>query len=306
MKSYTSVFALGAVLAATTLFATSNPMNYFRPEDAVAYSNSVNSLRNIQQGELYTMTWDKDADYHTDRLLAAGCTNSLGMVHWLCANVLNGAPLPTVVTDLGCSAFCATNQFGNRLVGRNFDYRYRMTHAMLFTPRNETLDRLYASVSAVDCGWLGFDIGGLDDGSTNDISYAALFPHIPMDGMNEKGLMVTVLSLDARTNGPAMTEQYYPDRTNLVTTTAIRYLLDHAATVEEGVHMLTNDFNMFFAIGEGIPIAANYHFYLCDKSGDARVVEWLQPKGGERSWTTWVTNATADELDALVHPLQSR
>jgi len=86
-----SLVALCVAFSVASLWA-GNPMMYFRAEDAASYSNCVKSLKNVQRGELYTMTWDADADYHMDRFLAEGkCTTNNDTTEWLCKNVLNDA-----------------------------------------------------------------------------------------------------------------------------------------------------------------------------------------------------------------------
>jgi len=273
---------------AQTASAAGNPMRYFRAEDAVSYSNCVHSITNMQQGgELYGMTWDRNADYYMSRVLKSGLTDGMSVMDFLCTNVLDNAPRPTVAGFPGCTAFMATNSVGEHLVGRNCDYPLPMAHVLLFVPRNEKLNRKYSSIGTVDGGWVGYDVGQLDDGKT-DLSYAAIFPYYCMDGMNEKGVTISILAVDARKRQGAgqadwMIEQFHANRTNIVLSVAIRYLLDNAATAEEAVEML-QDFNVFAAIGGGLGLVSNYHLYICDKSGDARAAEWVPPDDEGGSW----------------------
>jgi len=292
-----TVLLIFFAVAGMSLWA-GDSISYFRDEDAPAYSNGVASIRDIQCGELYAMTWS--GDYHLDRVLDANCTNMMQTIGTVCSKVLNDAPVPPVVTGMGCSAFAATNAVGDQLVGRNFDYRFPMAHVLLFAPRAPECDRPYASVGTVDAGFAGFDVGSLTnltDMAKSDYPWhAALFPYLCMDGMNDAGFMVTVLSIDGRPDADGQKtraiEQFVPGHTNIVPTTAIRYLLDHAGSTAEGVSMLTN-FNMFAASGPGAVVQANYHFLLSDVKGDSRIVEWLPPAEDGGTWTPFVTNATA-------------
>ena len=55
----------------------------------------------------------------------------------------------------------------------------------------------YRSIGMADAGWVGYDIGSLSDGKS-DLSAAVAMPYLIMDGMNEKGLAVSVLKLDGQ------------------------------------------------------------------------------------------------------------
>ena len=80
---------------------------------------------------------------------------------------------------------------GKPIYGRNFDYKMDMTAVLVRTaPRNG-----YRSIGMADAGWIGYGLGSLDDGKT-DVSAAVGMPYLIMDGLNEKGLAVSVLKLD--------------------------------------------------------------------------------------------------------------
>ena len=86
-------------------------------------------------------------------------------------------------------------------------------------------------------------------------------PYICLDGLNEKGVSIAVLTLDSdpvhqSTGKPA-----------IATTLAIRLVLDRAASTEEAVELLRG-YDMFASSGR------DYHFYITDATGDGRVVEY--------------------------------
>ena len=82
-----------------------------------------------------------------------------------------------------------------------------------------------------------------------------------MDGMNEKGVSIAVLTLDSE---PTYQQTGKP---TITPTLAIRLVLDHAATTAEAVALL-REYDMFASGGR------DYHFYITDASGDGRVVEY--------------------------------
>ena len=117
-------------------------------------------------------------------------------------------------------------------------------------------------------GYKSIAFAALDNVSANvpDASMAKKLatltaPFICLDGMNEKGVSIAVLTLDSE-----------PVRQNtgkpvISTTLAIRLVLDKAATTEEAVELLRG-YDMFSSSGR------DYHFYITDASGDGRVVEY--------------------------------
>ena len=102
----------------------------------------------------------------------------------------------------------------------------------------------------------------LDDGQT-DVSMLVAAPYLLMDGMNEKGLMVAVLTVDG-----AGTVQAEPGRHSMQTTTALRLALDRAASVPEAIELWKN-YNMNASIKE-----KNFHFFMADAQGHFAVVEY--------------------------------
>lgn len=86
-------------------------------------------------------------------------------------------------------------------------------------------------------------------------------PYAVVDGVNEKGLCVSILELEGD-----MTAQD-TDKPDVMPTFAVRILLDKCANVEEAVVML-NRFDMNAAVG------APYHFFLADSNGNSVIVEW--------------------------------
>ena len=87
-------------------------------------------------------------------------------------------------------------------------------------------------------------------------------PFICLDGLNEKGVSIAVLTLDSeptfqRTGKPV-----------IATTLAIRLVLDRAATTQEAVDIL-KQYDMMASSGRDY-----YHSYINDASGDGRAVEY--------------------------------
>ena len=158
-------------------------------------------------------------------------------------------------SDWGCSVFTVTNEGGSTFMGRNFDW-YERGAMMLFT---NPPDR-YASVSMVDTHFLGF---GTDEPITLDDPRLDYAPHLPIDGMNEAGLVVGMMAIPHADTG------YAPERITTNSLEIIRILLDYAGNVEEAIALL-GSVNIDF--GDGPPI----HYMVADPTGRSAVIEFIE------------------------------
>lgn len=116
----------------------------------------------------------------------------------------------------------------------------------------------YASISTVNLGFLQMAAGKLE-GSAQ--VYAALYA--PLDGMNEKGLAVSVNMI--QDSGAFDQDNGKPD---LTTTTAIRLLLNQAANVDEAIELL-GQYDLHASFGMTV------HFAIADNTGRCVAVEYI-------------------------------
>ena len=263
------LLAVLMTMSATMAWAEGlNPAAYLKTDEQRA---SVATLTDVNDGKLYTM--DYTADYQLDALLEASVADVEGMVRFLQETLLGGGTAGTGTVDAGCSAFTAQSEEGQILYGRNFDYKMDMTAVLIRTaPENG-----YRSIGLANVGWIGYTAGSLNDGTT-DLSMAAFFPYLLMDGMNEKGLSMSVLKLRG---DPALQDT---GKNKISTTVALRLVLDRAANVDEALELL-DQYDMQSSMPE-----ANFHFLLADASGKAVVLEYL-PNGQRMVYDqNYVTN----------------
>ena len=169
-----------------------------------------------------------------------------------------------------CSAFVAVNPDGEVIFARNYDYVQNAQNILVHCAPEGG----YESVSMAAGGWLyANDSEGLPiqlgDGKT-DLSMLVAAPYLLMDGMNEKGLMICVLTVDG-----AGTVQQVDGRHSIQTTTAMRLVLDRAANVPEALALL-NQYNMNASIR-----VKNFHFFLADAEGNYGILEY-SPDGEMR------------------------
>ena len=121
--------------------------------------------------------------------------------------------------DAGCSAFTTWNETGDCfLTARNYDYRHTDPNGA-YTGLNVALhcapEGKYKSIGIADACWLSlaggaYYAGVLDDGTT-DTSLAVLLPYLCVDGLNEKGVSVSILKLDVK-EGETPVDQQEPGK----------------------------------------------------------------------------------------------
>ncbi len=155
----------------------------------------------------------------------------------------------------GCSTFVVKGESG-AIFGRNFDWN--TCDAMVITSKPS---RGYASISTISLNFLQLAAGRL---SGDEQVYAALYA--PLDGMNEKGLAVSVNMIQ-----DFATIDQDTGKDDITTTTAIRLMLNKAATVEEALALL-EQYDLHASFGMMI------HFAIADNSGRGVVVEYIDNK----------------------------
>lgn len=91
----------------------------------------------------------------------------------------------------------------------------------------------YKSVSIVNLAFLGYT-DGLTPDKVPDRLNALAGVFFPLDGMNEKGVSVSVLQVMAEPT------KQNTDKPDVTTTLAIRLILDKAGSVQEAVELLSS------------------------------------------------------------------
>ncbi len=224
----------------------------------VLFRNELRSLMSLEKVDkygMYQMTYY--GDYGFNEFLEVGARNDADIEAFVTKRLLKGLPINLGVTGDGCTAFVVKNESGDILFGRNFDFLYAPSLQLYTAPNNG-----YASVSTVNLAFAGYSGDNLPDGSFFDTFLTLAAPFLPFDGMNEKGLAIALLAV------PKAEVPYNPDKITLNTTTAIRLVLDKAATVEEAIELL-KQYNIYFSGG------IECHYLIADASGHSVIVEYV-------------------------------
>ncbi|MBO5070183.1 MAG: linear amide C-N hydrolase [Roseburia sp.] len=201
-----------------------------------------------------------EGDYGFDEFLTqGGASSDSEVVAYLSEHLLSGFDLRFLGDVFGCSTIAASGSEGEALFGRNFDWNTCEAMVVASIPENG-----YASISTVNMDFITQGAGGdvgmalrLDEVRTLAALYA------PLDGMNEAGLAVSVNMIQDSASINQDTEK--PD---ITTTTAVRLLLNQAATVDEAL-VLLEQYDLHASMNMMI------HFALADKTGRSVVVEYI-------------------------------
>lgn len=215
---------------------------------------SLASLKKIDDYGMYQMIYY--GDYGFDDFLEVGAVSDADIEAFVTSRLLKGLPINLGVTGDGCTAFVTKNDKGEILFGRNFDFYYAPSLQLFTNPENG-----YASVSTVNLSFAGYSEDHLPDGSIFNRFLTLAAPFLPFDGMNEKGVAIALLAV------PEAQPPYNADHVTLNTTTAIRLVLDKAATTDEAVELL-RQYNIYFS-GD-----VTCHYLISDANGHSVIVEY--------------------------------
>ena len=212
-----------------------------------------------EKGETGIYEINYAADYKLDKLLeAGGAATEEQLVQYIIKTMLKGLPIdvPYEIPNLACSTFYAQTPEKGYIFGRNLDNQTTDLAVIRTSPKKG-----YSSVSVVNLSFLGYNESYTPDKLADRINILAT-AYFPLDGINEKGLAVGVLQLQA----PATAQDN--GKPDVGTTLAIRAMLDKCATVDEAIELLESV--DMYAAAKGC-----YHFQIADATGKSVVVSYV-------------------------------
>ena len=170
--------------------------------------------------------------------------------------------------DPGCSVFITHNVEGECISCRNYDYPHRVSaEDRTLTGLNIVLhcrpEGKYESIAVADAVWCGENNPLLQRGGPDlegfDTDLLDILPYQCMDGINEKGLYVSIQRVDIR-------EGDQPSGFPAGSSMLLRYLLDDCANVDEVIKKTET----------GIIVPEDWqdcHFMVSDATGRSVVIE---------------------------------
>lgn len=191
--------------------------------------------------------------YDLDTIIAAAVEDDQAYIDAVCRQIFPGLPVKVEAPKFACSAFRLETAQGV-LMGRNYDFKDDTSALLVRTSPKKG----YASLAFCALNNLG---ANQPNAVFAQKAAAMLGPFASIDGINEKGVSIAVLTLDSE---PTRQDTGKP---KINTSLAVRLVLDRAASTQEAVDLL-GSYDMVAMAGR------DYHFFINDATGDSRVVEY--------------------------------
>jgi hypothetical protein len=225
---------------------------------------TFNSLQQVNAGNneypFFLMTYK--GDYGFDNYLKSGAETTKEYVKVTLSNTAHGLGDFIIKQSPNCSSFTAIAPNGDRLFARNLDMESAMPLCLKTSP-----DSGYKSMSMVNLYNLNYNKDNMPKLFSKRFVNIFGAPYFPLEGMNEHGLSMSVLSAGVGSKGVRK-----ENKVTLNDFSIIRMVLDKASTVEEAVEMIKN-YNIKFINNQYL-----CHFMIADATGASVVVEYV---GGE-------------------------
>jgi hypothetical protein len=184
---------------------------------------TIRSMRKITDFPFHAATYY--ADYGLDRFTGGAIEDEKDVPRFFEA-LFQGMGMPANLPSprppermSGCSAFWARTPEDSFILGKNLDWRKDPVLLLRTRPENG-----YASLSMVNLSFC--DLFGLHSANHSLL----LSPYVPLDGMNEKGLVVSMLSVQNGCEYPTAAGKPLVGDFNI-----IRIVLDRCGTVNEAI-----------------------------------------------------------------------
>ncbi len=245
--------------SSTSSGGSSSTSSIGQPEKPLSPIELTDQIKQLESG-LSAVKYE--GDYGFEEFLENGGASSDGdVVKFLSKRLLSGrASLSFGKMPFGCSTISVKSSAktgdGGYLFGRNFDWNSCGALIVHSVPQNG-----YASISTVNTGFI--NMAGMRLSALPDNIQAMIAMYAPLDGMNEKGLAVSVNMIQ-----DSATISQNTDKPDITTTTAIRLLLNKAADVDEALELL-RQYDMHASMG------FMTHLAISDNNGKSVVVEYI-------------------------------
>ncbi len=232
---------------------------------------SLKKLTDYEDGyNLYTM--EVKYDYSIDDVINYGIETNQDMSDAVLKECLPLIPITVKAPEFACTAFSLRDSSLSVHMGRNYDFKNDTSALLIYcSPKDGYKSIGFAALSNASANH--------PDSSIKEKLSCLTAPFICLDGINEKGVSIAVLTLDSK---PVNHDTGKP---SITPTIAIRLVLDRAATTQEAVDILSA-YDMFATGGR------DYHYYITDASGDGRVVEYDCESEGREMVVTPITAIT--------------
>ena len=253
----------------------------------IVWGPELKTLGTLEQvdGNEYLYRMDYKARYDLDDVVAQGIDSNVALLDYVVSKIVKGLPISISkpdrdTTGFACTSFQARNADGDGyLFGRNYDFFKNPSLVTVSRPKDG-----YASIALTDLSHLGYGLDKLPNSFAAKLSTLAAI-YAPVDGMNEKGVCVSIMAL------PKQASRQSTGRPVVGTTIIMRLILDRCATLSEALELVNS-----FDIRHDAEAGSGYHYMIADASGACAVVEFDLFDG----WKTMIVEKPEDRDYMLV------
>ncbi|MBR1442957.1 MAG: linear amide C-N hydrolase [Firmicutes bacterium] len=238
-------------------------------------ANTINSFTEIANN-IYVV--DYSADYELDEVLRSGIYSEEQLNSFLSESIYFSKLIATGLPELGCGAFAARNYNKQTIAGRNVDGKDTAAIVYNIIPRSG-----YRSIAVATANSVNMSGSQLSKSNFSDKLSLLSLPYLAIDGINEKGVFVTLVSTSSK-NHPDIKES---DKTPIMPAVAMRAILDKCANVDEA-KLFLRKYDMTFSDGK------YYDIFIADKSNDSVLADYCSGKLIFRETNKAVDKLTAD------------
>ena len=225
-------------------------------QDPVAYVRISSTVEELESG--FSAVRFEGEDGLENFLHQGGAESDREVLQFLTETIVGSAEgLSFEGGAFGCSTISVENTEGGYYFGRNFDWNKCDAMMVASYPSDG-----YASFSTVNVDFVRQGTGFASRFLSDEVLTAAAL-YAPLDGMNEKGLCVSVNMIQDNDTISQNTEK--PD---ITTTTAIWLLLNRAADADEAVELL-GQYDFHASMGYMV------HLAIADSTGRSVAVEYI-------------------------------
>ncbi len=246
---------------------------------------TIASISKVCENDPYLYITDYKARYDLDKVLEAGIDANTKLVEFVIEQLSRGLYKPDLSgkqtgNGFACTSFQAKNAEGDGyLFGRNYDFFKNPSLVLKAHPKNG-----YASISTCDLSHLGYNLDKLPEGvAAKALCLAAVYA--PMDGMNEKGLCISIMAL------PKQAAWQDTGKPIAGTSIVMRLILDRCATVDEALELVAN-----LDIRHDQTAGGGYHYLVADAQGNCAAIEFDLFDG----WKTMITRKAEGDNSMLM------
>lgn len=237
-------------------------------KDEIRSIHSIEEIIGPDQGKGFSVyKIQVQGNYYMDDFMNQGGVGSThDLMNFLVSQMTRG--FYNMETEEGqagaCSSFTAETKDGQRIFARNYDMDTKPSIGIIHTKPE---DGRYESLTIANLSYVGIGEGGIS--SIEDEMGFLAATYVPMDGINEKGLAVSIHMSYQGPGEEVFSTDLNTGKLGLTSTSMVRLILDKAANIQEAVEIAKN-------IDLHEDLEQSFHYFLADQTGQSAVLQWTK------------------------------